>query len=318
MLLLLGLTPLGLPGMAPPGAVRLDGGRVTVLHYPADRVMAEAALAAAVARDSFPWLPRASSRILIMIAPDVATFREWAGPSAGASTAAVAFAEQRRVVMRGRGAPPNHDDPLQVLRHELAHVALYEYLGLHADRWFDEGYASYAAGEERNDGFLATNLALLFRRMPTLPGIDTLLASRHPTVARAGYALALRAVTDLAAIDRRLGLEPLLAAWKERGSFDLATRRAFAITAGRFEADWQNRNRWRFVFLAVGVDSALVVAVMLLGLVPLWRSRRRAHQARLAAMRERETTTEHASGAAALDSLLHSIGTDHPQSAPDA
>ncbi len=303
---------------APPGAVRLDRGRFTVLHYPADGTMAEAVLAAAVSRDSFPSLPRSSSRILIMIAPDGATFRDWAGPSAGPATAAVAFAEQRRVVMRGRRAPPNRDDPLRVLRHELAHVALYEYLGVHADRWFDEGYASYAAGEERNDGFLATNVALSFRRMPALAAVDTLLTSARPSVARAGYALALRAVTDLAAMDSQLGLEPLLIAWKQRGSFDLATRRAYAITAERFESEWQNRTRWRFAFLAVGVDSAAALSLLLVCLLPLWQSKRRAQQARLDAMRAREAMNEGISRSLALDSMLGSIGGGRGESGSDA
>ncbi len=302
----------------PPGAVRLDRGRFTVLHYPIDGTMAEAVLAAAVTRDSFPSLPRSSSRILILIAPDVATFREWAGPSAGPATAAVAFAEQHRVVLRGRGAPPNTEDPLQVLRHELAHVALYEYLGVHADRWFDEGYASYAAGEERNDGFLATNIALMFRRMPALAAVDTLLTSARPSVARAGYALALRAVTDLAGLDSQLGLEPLLKAWKERGSFDLAARRAYAITTERFESEWQNRTRWSFAFLAVGVDSAAALSLLLLGLVPLWQSKRREQRARLDAMRAREATHEDVSRSLALDSMLRSIGGRRGESAPDA
>ncbi len=280
--------------------------------------MAEAVLAEAVAHDSFPGLPRASSRVLVMIAPDVATFREWAGPSAGEHTAAVTFAEQRRVVMRGRGAPPNRDDPLRVLRHELAHVALYEYLGVHADRWFDEGYASYAAGEERSASFFATNVALVFRRMPTLTTVDTLLISTRPSVALAGYALALRAVTDLAAIDRERGLAPLFEAWKVRGSFDLALRRAYAVTTDDFERSWQQRTRWGFALPALLADSAVVFALMLLPLVPAYRSRVRAQRARLEAMRAREAITERSAQSAALDGLIASIGGPREQIDPDA
>lgn len=292
---------------APPGAARLESGRFTVIHYPADRTMASAALADAVARDSFPWLPRGAARVLIMIAPDAATFSEWAGPSAGQSTAAVAFAEQRRVVMRGRRASQSHDDPLRVLRHELAHVALYEYLNLHADRWFDEGYASYAAGEDRSDGLVATNIALMLRRMPSLPALDSMLTSSRPAVARGGYALALRAVTDLAALDRQRGLAPLLEAWKERRSFDLALRRASAMTTEAFERDWQRRTRWGVALPALAADSTLVLALMLLPLVPVYRSRRRAQRARLEAMRAAEARSERASASNALDRLLEAI-----------
>ena len=293
---------------APPAAARLDDGRFTVLYYPSDRTLAEAMLASAVERDSFPWLPRATSRVVIMIAPDNATFRQWAGASAGPATAAVAFVEQHRIVMRGAGAPPFAGDPRQTLRHELAHVALFDYLDVHAARWFDEGYASLAAGEERNEGFLAVNAALLFRRMPGLSSLDSLLTSPRPATARAGYTLALRAVTDLATIDAARGLEPLLVAWKDRGTFDLALRRAYALTTEDFERDWRRRTRWTFAFLAVAGDSAALTlgVILLLGpvLLPAYLSRRREKRARLESMRTREEILDRAMRGAELDALL--------------
>lgn len=303
---------------APPGALRLDRGRYTVIHYPSDAVLAASALSAAVTRDSFPFLPRSTSRVTIMIAPDAATFREWAGRSAFPWAAALAFVEQHRVVMQGRTAASDAGDPLQVLRHELAHVALYDHLGLLPPRWFEEGYASYAAGEQRTDGFVSTNFALLFRSMPTLAALDTMLASSRGTDARAGYALALRAVSDLAAVDRERGLSPLLSAWRERGSFDLALRRAYAVTAEDFEHDWQQRTRWQFTFLALAADSAFVTALFVLLLLPLYRTRRKRQAVRLAAMREREALTEHAMRSAALDAVLGGIGSRDRSRAPDA
>ena len=242
-----------------------------------------------------------------MIAPDASTFREWAGQADFPWAAAVAFVEQHRVVMQGRSASPGAGDPLQVLRHELAHVALHDYLGGTAPRWFAEGYASYAAGEERTEGFLATNAALLFRRMPTLGALDSMLASRTGTEARAGYALALRAVADLAAIDPALGLTPLLTAWKERDSFDLAMRRAYAQTSDDFEREWQQRTRWQFAFLAIATNSAMGGLVLVALLVPLHRSRRRKQQERLDEMRRREAITDAAMRSAALDAMLGAI-----------
>ncbi|MFP5355115.1 MAG: hypothetical protein ACLGIK_08170, partial [Gemmatimonadota bacterium] len=61
--------------------------------------------------------------------------------------------------MQGRRASSDAGDPIRVLRHELAHLALHEYLGDLPTRWFDEGYASYAAGEWDRDRVIATNLA---------------------------------------------------------------------------------------------------------------------------------------------------------------
>ena len=310
---------IGIPlGAAPPGALRLDGSRFTVIHYAADRMLAAAVLDAAIARDTFPFLPRSSTRIVIMIAPDAATFREWAGRGDLPWAAAVAFVEQHRVVMQGSTANAEAGHPLQVLRHELAHVALHDYLGGVTPRWFDEGYASYAAGEERTEGFLSANAALVFRRLPTLAALDTMLASPRGTEARAGYALALRAVSDLAAIDRQRGLGPLLAAWKLRGSFDLAMRSASAQTAEDFETGWQRRTRWQFAFLAVAANSAIGILLLLGLLVPLYRTRRRKQRDRLAEMRRREAITEAAMRGAALDAMLDAIRPVTTPPPPDA
>ena len=303
---------------APPGALKIDGGRFTVIHYPGDATLAASALQAAIARDSFPGLPRAASQIVIMIAPDAAVFREWAGQSSLPWTAALAFVQQHRIVMQGHTAGSDAGEPLQVLRHELAHVALYDYLGALTPRWFDEGYASYAAGEERTQGFLSTNAALVFRAMPSLAALDTMLASTRGTDARAAYALALRAVTDLAAIDDARGLAPVLAAWRERRSFDLALRRAYALTAVRFETDWQQRTRWRFAFLAVAADSAIGSLLLVLLLAPAWRSRRAKQRARFDELRRREAVTEYSARSDALDALMRSLGPAESRSGPDA
>jgi len=305
-------------GAAPAGAQRIDRGRFTVIHYPGDAALAASILHAAVTRDTFPWLPRSTSRILIMVAPDAATFREWAGEGAFPWIAALAFVDQHRVVVQGRRAPGSVGDPLQVLRHELAHVALHDYLGDLPSRWFAEGYASYAAGEERMDGFIQTNAALVFRGMPTLAALDTMLSNPRASDARAGYALSLRAVTELAGIDRERGLAPLLSAWKERRSFDLALRRAYALTAAQFESRWQQQTRWQFAFLAVAANSAMAIAAFLLLLVPLHRRRRREQRERLEAMREREAITERAARSQALDALLHSIAPGSTPPTPDA
>jgi hypothetical protein len=220
--------------------------------------------------------------------------------------------------MQGHTASSDAGAPLQVLRHELAHVALYDYLGALTPRWFDEGYASYAAGEERTEGFLSTNAALVFRTMPSLAALDTMLASRRGTDARAAYALSLRAVTDLAGIDDVRGLAPLLSAWRERRSFDLALRRAFALTAADFETKWQQRTRWRFAFLAVAADSAIGSLLLVLLLAPAWAKRRAKQRARLDALREREAITEQSLRSAALDALMRSLGPAGTRSGPDA
>src|SRR4051794_8386300 len=207
----------------PDAPLRLDRGRFTVVCFPIDEKLATSLLARAVGADSFPGLPRPTQRVLIAIAPDQRRFREWAGPGAPEWGAALAFPDSRRIVMQGRNAGAEAGDPLDVLRHELAHLALHEYLGDLAPRWFDEGYASYAARELVRNEVLATNFALALRGMPTFDELDDRFTEGAAS-AQAAYALAYRAVDDIASIDQVHGLSLFFQHWKESGSLDRAMR----------------------------------------------------------------------------------------------
>ncbi|MCU0619306.1 MAG: hypothetical protein MUF40_05305 [Gemmatimonadaceae bacterium] len=290
------------------GAVRLDTGRFTIVHHPADARLAATLARAAVGRDTFPGLPRPRGRVLIMVAPDAATFRRWVGPFAPEWGAAVAFPAESRVVVQGSAAPSSAGDPRTILRHELAHLALHEHLGDKAPRWFDEGYAQYAAGEVGERGYLETNLALLFRRMPTFAGLDSAFATRSSVGAAAAYRLAAIAVAHLADRDRANGLTLLFRYWAGSDRLDGAVRRAYGTTLDAVERDWQRRARWEAGALALAADLSLVGLLALVPLVPLWRQRRRRQQARLAAMREEEARLEAAMAASALDALLAPTG----------
>ncbi|MDQ4080667.1 MAG: hypothetical protein M3125_07890, partial [Gemmatimonadota bacterium] len=123
-------------------------------------------LEAAATRDTFPWLSAPRARVVIAVAPDERRFRAWIGPVAPEWGSAIAFPEQRTIIMQGRTAGSDAGDPLMVLRHELAHLALDEALGDLPPRWFHEGYASVAAGEWGRQEVLATSVALLLRGMP--------------------------------------------------------------------------------------------------------------------------------------------------------
>src|SRR6185437_1222282 len=168
--------------------------------YPNERALATALLAGAVLTDTFPGLPRPRERVLLAISPDRRRFRDWVGPSAPEWGAGVAFPESHRIVMQGRSAGSDAGDPREVFRHELAHLALHEYLGDLPPRWFDEGYASYAAREWNREDALAANMALALRGTPRFSDLDSLFEA-GATSARNAYALAYRAVVELAALD---------------------------------------------------------------------------------------------------------------------
>src|SRR5262249_28332104 len=198
--------------------------------------------------------------VLIAVAPDERRFREWIGPDAPEWGAAIAFPETRRIVMQGHRAGSDAGDPVEVLRHELAHLALHEYLGDLPPHWFDEGYASYSARELVRGEVLATNVALALKGTPTLDRLDEMFGE-GATTAQAAYALAYRAVDDMASIDPAGGLTRVLAEWKRTGPPAHALPAAYGMTLPSFEHDWQQRTRRPYADLALYSD--ITVAALL-------------------------------------------------------
>jgi len=295
---------------------RLDRGRFTVVCFPADEKLANALLARALSTDSFPSLPRPKQRVLIAIAPDQRRFREWAGAEAPEWGAALAFPDSRRIVMQGSGAGSDAGDPFEVLRHELAHLALHEYLGDLPPRWFDEGYASYAARELTRNEVLATNFALALRGMPDFAELDDRF-TEGATSAQAAYALAYRAVDDLASIDRVNGLSLLFQNWKQSGSLDRAMRAAFGMTLPAFEHEWQLRTRRRYGGLALFSDLTLATVILLMIITPLYLARRRRDRQRMAALVAADAVAEREMDTA-IDELLAPQSGAPPQTAPES
>ena len=285
---------------AQPELRRLAQGRFTVEASPGDETLARSVLSAAVSSDTFPGLPRPQDPLLIQIAPDERAFRQWVGGGAPEWGAAFAIPGEHRIVMQGSRASSQAGDPMLVLRHELAHLALHEYMGDLAPRWFDEGYASYASGEWDRDQVIATNLALAMRGVPSLAALDSGFLAGAAR-ADAAYALAYRAVAELAELDPQRGLTLLLRYWREEGSFERGLRQAYGLTQGDFEKRFRDRTRRRYGGLALFADVTIAALLMVFVAGPFYVIRRRRDKARLAAMlaadaeaerRERESTIE--------------------------
>lgn len=283
--------------------VRLTDGRFTFVSYPADANLARSLLTAARASDTFPGLPRPTQPVVVALAPDAARFREWIGPHAPEWGAAVAFPEARRIIMQGRRSGSDAGDPFEVLRHELAHLALFEYMGHLPPRWFDEGYAAYAAGERAREELLATNFALTLRGVPTLMELDEWFTAGQQR-AQTAYALGYRAVADIAALDPQRGLSLFLAEWRERGTFDGALRAAYGTTQGNFERGWTRRTRMRYGILALFADMTFGALLLLALVFPLYAIRRRRYRERLAAMVAADRAAEEAERESVLGELL--------------
>ena len=293
----------GAQEVVPTGASVLREGQFSVLYFPAEARLARALLAAAVSRDSFPGLPKQSEPVRIHLAPDDETFREWVGVGAPDWGGAFAFPGERLIVMQGRNAGASAGDPLVTLRHELAHLALSAAVPGDVPRWFDEGYASYAAGEWGREEILVTSVGLIWRGIPTLAGLDSgfyVGASR----AERSYAFAYRAVAELASLDRERGLALLFGYWEAEGAFEPALRLAYGMTSADFERHWRTRVRRQYGALALAANLSVFAVLLVFLLGPLWWKRRSRQTERLARMRRADAEQENRERDSALAALL--------------
>ena len=283
--------------------VRIDLGRFTFLSYPADSLLAFSLITLAARSDTFPGLPRPTRRVLIAIAPDAKTFREWIGPNAPEWGAAVAFPGLDRIVMQGAWAGSKAGDHRVVLRHEVAHLALHEFQGEDPPRWFDEGYASFAAGEWKRTDAFAANFLLIFRGSPPLDSLDRFF-SEGESRAQAAYALSHVAIENLAALDKERGLALFFQHWRESRSLDQAVRRSYGITLSGFEERWKKSISRRFGVIAVVADLGVLSLFLILLLGPFFIRRRRLLRARLASLKKTESAAEQRAVSDALSDLL--------------
>jgi hypothetical protein len=288
---------------------RVDRGRFTAVFYPSERVLATSLLESAMRTDTFPGLPRPTERVLLELAPDKRRFREWVGPGAPEWGAAITFPDQQRIVMQGRSSGSDAGVPSEVLRHELAHLALHEYLGDLPPRWFDEGYASYAAHEWSRDDALAANLGLALRGTPRLDELDSEFTEGTMT-AQTAYALSYRAVVELASLDAESGLAPLLERWRATKSLNRALRESYGLTFSDFELRWRDRTRRRYGALALVSEATLGGLLMLVVVFPLYVARRQRDRRRLAELVAADEASERAARASVIEALLR--GDDPP------
>ena len=174
-------------------------------------------------------------------------------------------------------------------------------------RWFDEGYASVAAGEWTREQAFETSVGLVLRRLPGIDSLDDGFYGEADEAAWA-YALAHRAVAELQALDQANGLSNLFRYWKERGAFEPALRLAYGMTSTGFDRHWHGVTRRRYGALALVSNVSLAVGFFGVVLGPLFIARRRRDRRRLEAMRAHEAAQEKAARESALEALLSTTG----------
>ena len=189
----------------------------------------------------------------------------------------LAFPKARTIVLRA-----DQPDPPSTLRHELAHLALHGAVRGRVPLWFDEGYASWAAGEWERIELLHLGVALAGIAPPDLRTLDAMLRGSERT-ADIAYALATSAVLELARRNPAGTLNALLAELENGTDFDSAVLRTTGLTVDRFEVSWQHavRSRYNLVtWLLAGGFWTLAGGAVVLSMY----LRRRADRPRRAAL----------------------------------
>lgn len=255
-------------------------GRVTAVAWPAQRAVAADLARLADRPAEWPGLGlRDPGPLRLIVVPDAHLLDSLTAGRAPSWGAAIAVPGARTILLRA-----DEGDLVRTLRHELAHLALHEAVGVRVPLWFDEGYASWAAGEWDRLGTLELNLTVVRGAVPTLTGLDGALRGSASS-ADAAYALAVSAVAELARRNPTGTLTPLLRRLESGEDFDAAVLATTGLAVGRFEQEWQRAVRRRYTlgnWLIAGggwLIVALLVAVQV-------RRRRRLDRVRRAALDE--------------------------------
>jgi hypothetical protein len=270
-------------------------GQVTAVSWPSQRHLALELARRAGQSTNWPGLGyRSPGPLQLIIVPDGRHLDSLSLGRAPSWGAAVALPGSRTILLRA-----DQGDVYRTLRHELAHLALHEAVAVRVPLWFDEGYASWAAGEWERLDVLALNLAVIRGKVPDLRSLDGALRG-SATAADAAYALAASAVTELARRNPSNSIEPLMARLVEGKDFDAAVLSTTGLTVPQFDAEWRKTIRRRYslvTWLLAGGGWGILVFSMWL----IVRLRRKADLPRRAALDEGWEIAPEPTGAPELD-----------------
>lgn len=270
-----------------PGSVGGDG--FVVRFAPGDSLRAEAVAEALSAQAGLPALSDDVPRgVTVVLAPDEGTFRRAAGGRPPDWSAAVAIPSLNRIVLPPFGSDRSMgNDHLRTLRHEWAHLGLRQSLpGLRVPRWFDEGYAQWAAGWDRLEVW-RLRLRVAFGRTPPLDSLTFRFPGDRAS-ARDAYLLSATTVEYLVDASGEDALALFLERWRERGRFETALREVYGVSTPQLEEDWRGWLKSRYGWVSVLTNSTVAWALLALIVLVLFRIRRVRDRERLARLRATE------------------------------
>jgi len=188
----------------------------------------------------------------------------------------VAYARLRLVII-SLVAPNSAEPPVlpEVLKHELAHVALFDAVGGHpVPRWFNEGYAVHASGESSLVRTRTLWTATLSKRLLPMSDLDRSFPA-HSDLAAIAYAQSADFVRFLLRRQDRARFNMFIERIERGENFDRAITDAYASDLRRLEFQWREEVNKRFSWAPVILGGGLlwIGAFVLVGLGFLKRRR---------------------------------------------
>lgn len=237
--------------------------------------------------------PAFGEPIHIVLAGNDAQFRAATGNRAPEWGVGVAAPAEGLIVLRAYGGTRGGYDQLySVLRHELAHIALHRYgAGARAPRWFDEGYATWSAGELGSRGEWQLRIAFAAASAPALDSLE-LAWPALANEAQIAYLLAGSVVQYLVNQSGERALTLFLREWRAGGSFEAALGSVYGLSVDQLETHWKRDVKRRYGWFAVLVQSAIYVSIISVGVFALYMVRRRRDRLKLLHMQATEPPDE--------------------------
>ena len=235
-------------------------------------------------------------------------FREWIGPGAPEWGAAIAFPESQPHRYAGaRARDPTRAIRVEVLRHELAHLALHEALGDLPPRWFDEGYASFAAQRSGARRRARREPRACVPRHARARRARRRSSSGGSLRAQSAYALATARWPSSRRSTPSAGLTLFFRYWKETGRFE--TRRAQRVRhhARPVRGDLARANAAAIRRARPGRRPLHCGGVTLFIVMPFYVIRRRRDRLRMAALVRADEEAERRERESVIEALLRSI-----------
>jgi len=176
----------------------------------------------------------------------------------------------------------------EVLRHELAHVALFDAThGRHVPLWFNEGFAIYASGEHPLDRWHTLWNATLSKSLLPLSDLDKSFPEENQQVSIA-YAESADFVRYLLRDDDRARFGSLVERVRKGTAFDRALSDAYGDSTRILEYQWREDLDKRMSYWPMLTGSSLLWSLIVGILVVAYVRRRRKAKETLARWEKEE------------------------------